>query len=47
MRFRQNLIFCFLGILITSGQSLAWGPDDHHTVGAVADSLISGYHAAA
>jgi len=46
MRFRQNLICCLLSILIASSQAFAWGPDGHHTVGAIADRLIAGSHAA-
>jgi hypothetical protein len=33
-------------IIIASSQAFAWGPDGHHTVGAIADRLIAGSNAA-
>jgi S1/P1 Nuclease len=46
MRLRQSLLCCWLCILLASSQAFAWGPDGHHTVGAIADRLIAGSHAA-
>ena len=46
MPLRPYLIYCLLILLITTSPSFAWGPDGHHTVGAIADSMIVGTHAA-
>ena len=47
MRPRQ-LLTCFLvGALMAASHAFAWGPDGHHTIGAIADNLIVGTHAAA
>ncbi len=46
MRLRQSFLFCLLSIFITFSQASAWGPDGHHTVGAIADQLLIGTHAA-
>ncbi len=46
MRLRQSLPICWFGVLIACSQAFAWGPDGHHTVGAIADRLIAGSHAA-
>ncbi len=46
MRLRQSLLCCWFSILIASSQAFGWGPDGHHTVGAIADRLIAGSHAA-
>lgn len=35
---------CAAGLMMQP--ALAWGPDGHHTVGAIADQLIAGSHAA-
>src|SRR5512136_938777 len=44
---RRFLASYFALTLITSSQVLAWGPEGHQTVGAIADRLIAGTHAAA
>lgn len=36
----------FLLAFLVSSQALAWGPEGHQTVGAIADQLITGTHAA-
>jgi len=46
MRLRKSLLCCGITLFIASGQALAWGPDGHHTVGAIADRMIAGSHAA-
>jgi hypothetical protein len=42
-------ILCTLGCaaIMLTPPAWAWGPDGHHTVGAIADQLIAGSHAAA
>ncbi len=39
-------ITCALAALLAAGSCGAWGPDGHHTVGALADRLIAGTRAA-
>ena len=46
MRLRQKLLCCVITLFLACGQAFAWGPDGHHTVGAIADHLIAGSHAA-
>lgn len=45
MNLRKSLIYSLLSIFIVFGQAFAWGPDGHHTVGAIADKMIAGTHA--
>ena len=46
MRIPRFFIYCLLSILIASSQASAWGPGGHKTVGAIADQMIEGTHAA-
>jgi hypothetical protein len=45
MRLRQSSTYCLLCVFLTFNQASAWGPDGHHTVGAIADRMITGTHA--
>ena len=42
MNLRKSILCSLFSILIASGQAFAWGPDGHHTIGAIADRLIAG-----
>ena len=46
MSLRRSITYCLLSTLITFNQASAWGPDGHHTVGAIAGHLIAGSNAA-
>jgi len=46
MSLRKSVICCLVGLMVLSGQALGWGPDGHHTVGAIAERLIVGSNAA-
>ncbi len=46
MRLCQSLFYSLFSVLIMFSQASAWGPDGHHTVGAIADQLLVGTHAA-
>src|SRR5215831_19015652 len=39
-------IAVFLGVLLVARTAGAWGPEGHHTVGAIADRMIAGSRAA-
>ena len=43
---RRSAVFCLVGMMALCGRGFAWGPDGHHTVGAIADGLIAGSNAA-
>jgi len=45
MTLRQWIFVCLMGTSCVS--AMAWGPDGHHTVGAIADHLLVGKPAAA
>jgi hypothetical protein len=47
MQLTRWLAYCLISLVITSGHTYAWGPDGHHTVGAIADNLIAGTYASA
>ena len=46
MRTSRFLLCGLLGSLFQSSQASAWGSDGHHTIGAIADQLLIGTHAA-
>lgn len=46
MRKSRMLWGALLACVFASGQAVAWGPDGHHTVGAIADRLLKGTNAA-
>ena len=46
MRVIGVLLCSLLGVVVAPQQSSAWGPDGHHTVGAIADRLLAGTNAA-
>ncbi|HEX4235332.1 MAG TPA: hypothetical protein VH041_13635 [Caldimonas sp.] len=47
MRIRTPRAFVALGLTLFATIAAAWRPDGHHTVGAIADRLISATHAEA
>jgi len=46
MLVRKSLLFPLAALMALAGQAFGWGPDGHHTVGAIADGLIAGSNAA-
>ena len=42
-----RLVLVALSTALYATAGSAWGPDGHHTVGAIADRLIAGTHAQA
>ncbi len=45
MSVRKHVLCYAICILATCGQAFGWGPDGHHTVGAIADRMIAGTNA--
>lgn len=43
---RKSVLICLIGLIVFGGQAFGWGPDGHHTVGAIVDRLIAGSNAA-
>jgi hypothetical protein len=46
MLVRKSLLLPLAALMALAGQAFGWGPDGHHTVGAIADRLIAGSNAA-
>jgi hypothetical protein len=45
MSLPKFIAYFVASVLLASAPACAWGPDGHHAVGAIADSLIAGSHA--